>query len=111
MAQQQRDQDLDPLEYELQESRAAALGAAGKKVEKALDALAACNVVRHGADQGAVRHGADQGARELLLDAAANAVWELLITRESLKFYDHAIALAYFNIPDAVMARVGVVKR
>lgn len=81
----------DPLEYELQEARAMALGHAGRKVELALAALAG-------------------GSEEHLLDAAANAVWELLIVRESLKFYDHAIALAYFQIPPAVMARVGVVK-
>lgn len=69
-----------------------AMGAAGRKVEAAIAAL------------GASRD-------EALLDAAANAVWELLIVRESLKFYDHAVALAYFGIPPAVMARVGVIKR
>lgn len=83
----------DPLEYELQESRAVAMGRAGKKVEVALAALAA-----------------GEAPREHLLDAAANAVWELLIVRESLKFYDHKIALAFFEIPPAVMARVGVIK-
>lgn len=81
----------DPLEYELQEARAMAMGAAGRKVEAALAAL------------GTSRD-------EHLLDAAANAVWELLITREALRFYDHNIALAYFGIPPAVMARVGVFK-
>lgn len=83
----------DPLEYELQEARAMALGHAGKKVEKALVALAA-----------------GEAPRDELLDAAANAVWELLITRESVKFYDHERALAYLDIPPAVMARVGVIK-
>lgn len=84
----------DPLEYELQESRAMALGAAGKKVEKALAALAAGN-----------------GDREALLDAAADAVWALLITRESVRFYRHKADLADLDIPPAVMARVGVYKR
>ena len=83
----------NPLEYELQEARAVSLGAAGKKVELALAALAR-----------------GEAPREHLLDTAANAVWELLITRESLRFYDHKIALAYFEIPPAVMARVGVIK-
>ncbi len=81
----------DPLEYELQEARAMALGHAGKKVEAALAALAA-------------------GPSDELVDAAANAVWELLITRESLRFYDHKQALAFFGVPPAVMARVGVYK-
>ena len=86
-------EELNPLEYELQEARAMALGQAGKKVEKALAMLAA-----------------GEAPREHLLDAAATAVWELLITREALRFYDHAVSLAYFNIPPAVMARVGVLK-
>lgn len=79
----------DPLEYELQEARAYALGQAGKKVEKTLAALAAGD--------------AD-------VDQAATAVWELMIVRESLRFFDHKIALAYYDIPPAVMARVGVLK-
>lgn len=83
----------DPLEYELQEARAMALGHAGKKVEKALAALAA-----------------GDGPRDELLDAAANAVWELLITRESVRFYRHDHDLQYLAIPPAVMARVGVIK-
>ena len=81
----------DPLEYELQEARAMAMGQAGKKVEAALAALGASH-------------------DPALVDAAANAVWELLIVRESLRFYDHKLALAFFEIPPHVMARVGVIK-
>ena len=81
----------DPLEYEMQEARAMALGHAGKKVEAALAALG-------------------DGRDAALVDAAANAVWELLITREALEFYDHNIALAYYEVPPYVMARVGVIK-
>ncbi len=86
-------QRMDPLEYELQEARAMALGQAGKKVEKALAMLAAGGA-----------------PRENFLDDAATAVWELIITREALRFYDHEASLAFFNIPPAVMARVGVIK-
>lgn len=85
--------DIDPLEYELQESRAQALGDAGRKLEKALALLA-------------------QGPEsELLLDAAANAVWELFIVRESLAFYDHQRIEDAYGIPARVMARVGVVRK
>ena len=83
---------LDPLEYELQESRAMALGHAGRKVEAALVAL---------------RAAPDDDA---LLDGAATAVWELVITREACKFFDHEQSLAFFEIPPRVMARVGVYK-
>lgn len=83
---------VDPLEYELQEARAMALGAAGKRVEQALAALA-------------------DGESEARLDAAGDAVWQYLIVRESLAFYDHAIALAAYGVPGKVLARVGVYRK
>lgn len=83
----------DPLEYELQEARAMALGQAGRKLEKALAALDAAP------------------ARDALLDAAAAAVWELLIVRESLRFFDHAPTLEAYGVPSQVIARVGVVRK
>lgn len=84
----------DPLEYELQEARAMALGQAGRKLEKALAALEAA-----------------QGERDALLDAAADAVWELLIVRESLRFFDHQPTLEAYGVPSQVIARVGVVRK
>jgi hypothetical protein len=89
--------DKDPMEaieYELEEGRAYALGQAGKRVETALAALAE-----------------RRGDRELLLDQAADAVWGYLILRETAGFYDHARALAIYEVPSAVMARVGIVRR
>lgn len=83
----------DPLEYELQEARAIALGDVGRKLENVLTALAAAP------------------DSEPLLDAAANAVWEWMIVRESLAFYDHAIAIGAYDVPSRVMARVGVVRK
>lgn len=87
------DREIDPLEYELQESRARALGDAGRKLEKALATLAA------------------RPHDEMLLDDAANAVWELFIVRESLAFYDHQLIARAYGIPARVMARVGVVRK
>jgi len=88
----------DPLEYELQEARAMALGQAGRKLEKALAALEAAAA-------------ATDRERDPLLDAAADAVWELLIVRESLRFYNHQPTLEAYGVPSQVIARVGVVRK
>lgn len=84
----------DPLEYELQEGRAIALGKAGQKLEAALALLTA-----------------SEGEREQLLADAADAVWSYMIVRETLGFHDHALALGVYRVPPQVMARVGVVRR
>ena len=85
--------DVDPLEYEIQESRAIALGDAGRKLEKALAALAA------------------RPDSDVLIDQAANATWELFIIRESLGFYGHDLAVEAYAVPNRVLARVGVVRK
>lgn len=93
------DRDQNPLEYELQESRAYALGRAGKRVEVAVARVEALT-----AD-------AAQVQREATLDEAGQAVWSYLTTREAAGFYDHAAALAAYRVPPRVMARVGVIRR
>ena len=85
--------ELHPIEKELQAERAAALGRAGKRVEDALAQLA----------QGSDSH-------PDLIQEAATAVWYYMITRESLRMYDHKAALAIYQVPDYVLARVGVVR-
>ena len=89
MADDRRDA-LHPIEKELQGERAVALGEAGKRLERAL---------------------AELGADEDSLTEAATAVWYYMIVRESLRMYDHKAALAHYNVPNRVMARVGVIKR
>ena len=87
---------ISPIEKELQGERASALGAAGRRIEAALAALA---------------DAADPTPLDDKLDAAATAVWHYIIVRESLRFFDHEAALHHYSVPDRVMARVGVVKR
>ena len=84
-----------PIEAELQGERAAALGRAGRRVEEALAALAA----------------AGERPAEPLIDEAATAVWYYMISRESLRMYDHKAALAIYGVPAYVLARVGVIKQ
>jgi hypothetical protein len=88
-----RDRDEHPLEHELNAERAAALGRAGKRLETALAALATSD-------------------RDLdLIDEAATAAWYYMITRESMRMYDHKAAFAIYGVPDYVLARVGVIRR
>ena len=87
---------ISPIEQELQGERASALGIAGRRIEATLAALA---------------DAADTTPLDDKLDAAATAVWYYMILRESLRFYDHKAALRHYDVPDRVMARVGVVKR
>jgi hypothetical protein len=85
---------VDPLEYELQQERAAALGRTGKRVEQTIAALEA-----------------GAGVEDELLDHAASAVWHYMIVRDALGFHDHAAVLALYRVPPRVMARVGVVRK
>ncbi len=85
---------IEAIEYELEEGRAFALGQAGRKVDAALAALTA--------------GGKD---RERLLDDAADAVWALLIIRESAGFRDPKATFDAYKVPPAVIARIGIVRR
>lgn len=82
--------DLHPIEKQLAEERASRLGEAGKRVEQALAAL---------------------GSDDDSLYEAATAVWYYLIVRESLRMYDHKAALAHYDVPPRVMAKVGVIRK
>ncbi len=79
-----------PIEKQLAEERASRLGEAGRRVENALAAL---------------------GEDDDSLYEAATAVWYYLITRESLRMYDHKAALAIYGVPPRVMAKVGVIRK
>lgn len=80
------------IEKELEGERASSLGEAGKRLENALLALG-------------------ESSDDELVYEAATAVWYYLIVRESLRMFDHEQALKFYDVPDRVMAQVGVVKR
>lgn len=86
---------MAPIEAEIEEERAYALGQAGKKVEAALAELAV----------------APPATVDDLVHDAATAVWHYLIMRESLHMYDHQEVLALFGVPGRVLAKVGVVRK
>ena len=89
----------DPLEHEVAGEKAAALGHAGHRMERALAALR---------DDPAPRRSEE---RERLLDEAAERVWAYLIQRELCGIRDHRGAVADYAIPPEVMNRVGAVRK
>lgn len=80
------------LRYELLEEQARSLGRAGRKVEAALAALR--------------DHPGGEG-RTVLVKAAADAVWGLLVQREVMGFRDRAQVIAQYGIPREVLVRIG----
>ena len=91
-----REAVAEQVEQEILEEKAASLTRAGRRVEAALAAVAAHDL------------GTPPDAdRSELLDEAARAVWALLIQRELCGFRDEKWVVRQYQIPQAVMARVG----
>ena len=82
----------DGFALELVGEQAAALGRAGKAVELAMEQL---------------RQGRDGADREALLKAAAKAVWAFFVQREACGFRDQRGVIAHYDIPRAVLVRLG----
>ena len=83
----------DPFEAEVLAEKAAGLGRSGRKVETALELLAA-------ADKG----GAE---RPRLLKDAVEAVYFFFIQRELCGLRDHRPAIEHYRIRREVLARLG----
>lgn len=81
------------LDAEIAAERAASLGRAGRAVERAMTALAACPV--------------DAPDRSARVTVAADAVWGFTVQREALGLNDHRDALAHYGVTPEVLARVG----
>ncbi len=84
------------LDYELNEERGYALGVAGRRVEKALEALRAFDAAPGEAE-----------ARVPLLKEAATAVWYYFIQREACGIRNQKPAIEHYAIPREVLMRLG----
>lgn len=87
-----QDTALDLLGHEILAEKAAALGRAGVRVEETLARL---------------RNDDDPGQRPCLLKAAAEAVHAYFIQRELCGLRRHDAAIREYDIPRAVLARLG----
>jgi hypothetical protein len=87
------DSGLDLLGHEILAEKAAALGRAGEKARLALAKLKA--------------HPKDAEGREALLKTAAEAVHAYFIQRELCGFRRHEAIIREYEIPRAVLVRLG----
>lgn len=88
-----RDAALDALGHEIAGEKASSLGRAGRRVEKALEKLAA--------------HEGDGDGRRVLIQDAADAVYAYFIQRELIGLRRHQDVIREYRIPNAVLARLG----
>lgn len=84
---------LSMVEAEMLAESATSLGHHGRKVEKALKALAA----------------ADDASRPALKRKAARAVWEYFIQRELCGMRDHRLIIREMGIPPEILNLMGAV--
>jgi hypothetical protein len=89
----------DPLAYELQQEKAAALGRMGRRLHSAMEALRAFDASRDPA--------ADPAERAALVDAAGEALWYYVIQREVCGFRDSEAMMRQLGIPAEVRLRMG----
>ena len=83
---------FDALHHEVQGEKASSLGRAGRAVEDALARLAA---------------NTEPALRDELLRTAAKTVYAYFIQRELCGFRRHGDVIREYNIPKAVLARLG----
>jgi hypothetical protein len=89
------DKALDAFHHEVLAEKAAALGRAGRLLEKQLMLLKAC---------------ADVATEDALLGNAADAAHHYFIQRELCGLFAHQSVIDDYAIPRAVLARIGAKK-
>jgi hypothetical protein len=88
----------DALDYEVAQEQAAALGRAGRALEKALAALSEHD--RNGQT-------ADAARRELVAQAG-DALWHFIIQRECCGLRDSRVVMRDYQVPQDVQNRMGI---
>ncbi|MFL9823257.1 DUF6665 family protein [Rhodoplanes sp. SY1] len=105
MAKAPRDQTpADLLGDELMAEKASALGRLGRGLEQALAALRAHDAAPGGAGAGDTRQ-----SRAVLVDAAAHALWMLMVQREACGLRDARALVRDYAVPAEVQSRAGAV--
>jgi len=84
------------LEYEIAQERASSLGQAGRRLEAALAALAACPPAT-----------SDREIRDSLVDEAGYALWLFIVQREACGLNDSSDVMQTYGVPSEVYARMG----
>jgi hypothetical protein len=85
------------LEYEIAEERASALGRLGRRLETALEALAACPPTDI----------PERTIRDSLVEEAGYALWLFIVQREACGLNDSTQVMQTYRVPREVYARMG----
>jgi hypothetical protein len=86
-----------PLEYEIAQETASALGRLGRRLEAALAELAACPRTVNG----------NRKIRDSLIEQAAYALWLFIVQREACGLNDSTQVMRNYAVPKEVYARMG----
>lgn len=101
LARRAPDNPLSALEHELLQEKVATLSRLGRRLERALARLAACE-----AADGPLRN--EPGSeREALLAEAGEALWHFVIQREAMGLRNTEQVLRAYGVPKAVRLRMG----
>lgn len=92
---------MDALQYEVLQETAATLARLGRKLQAALDALAAFDA--------APRAGAEE--RDALVGAAGEALWYYVVQREVMRIPATEAMLRELGVPREVRLRMGLNRR
>ncbi len=95
--------DLDVLQYEVLQEKAAALARLGRRLQAALDALAAFDA--------APPAGPVAADRDALVGAAGEALWYYVIQREVMRIPATDAMLRELGVPREVRLRMGLDRR
>jgi vacuolar-type H+-ATPase subunit D/Vma8 len=100
-ASQHREANVEALNHELLQESAETLGRLGRRMERALEALAAFDAAG----------GTDAAERDALVAAAGEAVWYYVVQREVMGLRDPEMLLRELGVPREVRLRMGVAPR
>ena len=93
----------DVLEYEIRQEQAATIGRLARELRDALGALDTFNSAKAGADS-------RDPQRARLVDAAAYALWNFVVQRESSGFRWTDQVLKDYAVPAEVRAKMGAIR-
>lgn len=99
---QDRGGNVDALNYEIVQESAATLGRLGRRLQEAMDALAAFDAAR---DRGGASASAE---RDGLVAAAGEALWYYVVQREVMGLGDSDSVVRHLGIPREVRLRMGL---
>jgi hypothetical protein len=94
-----------PLDYEIRQEQAAALGRAGRAVQSALHLLE--DFDRHHPDRTALSVD-ERSRRAALVDHAGQSLWAFIVQREACGFRRNEVVFRDLRVPPEVRNRMGI---